>query len=97
MGIVGGNVFGRESLGELRVQVAQDLGDTRSEGNVGFLSNPGFSRKVKGNKAGTTGLQFGAGLSLPSGDQGTIFVDATADIRSGMTSASGSIGYRYNF
>ena len=97
MGIIGGNVFGRESLGELRVQVAQDLGDTRSEGNVGFLSNPGFSRQVKGSKAGTTGLQFGAGLSLPSGENGTIFVDATADIRSRMTSASGSIGYRYNF
>ena len=97
MGIIGGNVFGRESLGELRVQVAQDLGDTRSEGNVGFLSNPGFSQQVKGSKAGTTGLQFGAGLSLPSGENGTIFVDATADIRSRMTSASGSIGYRYNF
>ncbi len=97
MGIIGGNVFGRESLGELRLQVAQDMGDSRSEANVGFLANPGYSRTVKGAKAGTTGIQFGAGLSLPSGEQGTIFLDATADIRSGMTSASGSVGYRYNF
>ncbi len=97
MGIVGGNVFGRESLGELRVQIAQDMGDSRSEGKVGFLANPAYNTTVKGAKAGTTGLQFGAGLSLPSGENGTIFVDATADIRSGMTSASGSLGYRYNF
>ncbi|WPX41137.1 hypothetical protein QET93_003340 [Akkermansia sp. N21116] len=97
MGLTGGNLFGRESLAEVRAQVSQDFGDTRNEAQVGFVGVPGFSRGVKGSKAGTTGLQFGAGLSIPTGDQGTIFVEANADLRSRMTSANGSIGYRYNF
>ena len=97
MGLTGGNLFGRESLAEVRAQVSQDFGDTRNEAQVGFVGAPGFSRGVKGSKAGTTGLQFGAGLSIPTGDRGTIFVEANADLRSRMTSANGSIGYRYNF
>ena len=97
MGLMGGNLFGRESLAELRMQVSQDMGDTQNEARVGFQGNPGFSQNVKGSKMGTTGLQIGAGISIPSGEQGTVFMEANADIRSRMTSASGSIGYRYNF
>lgn len=97
MGLMGGNLFGRESLAELRMQVSQDMGDTQNEARVGFQGNPGFSQNVKGSKMGTTDLQIGAGISIPSGEQGTVFMEANADIRSRMTSASGSIGYRYNF
>ena len=97
LGLIGSNVFGRETLGELRVQVAQDIGDDRGESDVSFLGNPGYGRTVKGADIGKTGLQVGAGLSLPTGTNGTIFVEANADIRSGATSANGSLGYRYNF
>ncbi len=97
MGLGGSNIFGRESLGELRLQVAQDLGDTQNEGSVGFLAAPSFSRTVKGSKAGTTAIQCGAGLNIPSGDQGSIFLEANLDFRSRMTSVNGSVGYRYNF
>ena len=50
-----------------------------------------------GAKVGSTAFQIGAGLSVPVGTQGVIFVDGNADIRSGSSSINGSIGYRYNF
>ncbi|MEG3023245.1 MAG: autotransporter domain-containing protein, partial [Akkermansia sp.] len=96
MGLVGSNIFGRESLGELRVQVAQDFGDTDSEGKVAFKGSNN-RQTVYGSKMGTTGVVFGAGLSVPVNQQGTIYVDANADVRSRATSVNGNIGYRYNF
>ena len=97
MGLVGSNIFGREALGEIRVNAAQDLGDRRGETNVSLLGNPGFTQSVRGAKAGTTALQLGAGLSVPVGTKGTIFVNGNADIRDGSSSVNGSVGYRYDF
>ena len=70
----------REALAELRVNAAQDLGDDRGETVVGFLANPGYTQQVRGAKVGRTALQIGAGLSVPVGTQGTIFVNGNADI-----------------
>ena len=97
MGLIGSNIFGREALGEIRVNAAQDLGDRRGETNVSLLGNPGFTQSVRGAKAGTTALQLGAGLSVPVGTKGTIFVNGNADIRDGSSSVNGSVGYRYDF
>lgn len=96
-GLVGSNIFGREALGEVRVNVSQDIGDRRGKANVGFLANPAYTRPVYGAKAGATAFQAGVGLSVPVGQQSVIFMDANADIRSGSSSVNGSIGYRYNF
>lgn len=96
-GLIGSNIFGREALGEVRVNVSQDMGDRRGQANVGFLSDPGYTRPVYGAKVGTTAFQAGVGLSVPVGYQGVIFVEGNADIRSGSSSINGSIGYRYNF
>ena len=97
MGLVGSNIFGREALAEIRVNAAQDLGDRRGETNVSLLGNPGFAQSVRGAKAGTTALQLGAGLSVPVGTKGTIYVNGNADIRDGSSALNGSIGYRYDF
>ena len=97
MGLVGSNIFGREALAEFRVNAAQDMGDRRGEANVALLGNPGFTQRVRGAKVGMTALQIGAGLSVPVGTQGTIFVDGNADFRDGANSVNGSIGYRYDF
>ncbi|WPX39951.1 hypothetical protein QET93_010450 [Akkermansia sp. N21116] len=97
LSLIGSNVFGRQSQGELRLQVAQDMGDTRTRADVGFTGLPQYRTGVRGAELGTTSLQFGAGLSIPSGEQGTIFAEANGDIRSGATSINGSLGYRYNF
>ena len=83
MGLVGSNIFGREALAEIRVNAAQDLGDRRGETNVSLLGNPGFAQSVRGAKVGTTALQLGAGLSVPVGTKGTIYVNGNADIRDG--------------
>lgn len=96
-GLMGSNIFGREALGEVRVNVSQDMGDRRGQANVGFLADPSYTRPVYGAKVGSTAFQIGAGLSVPVGTQGVIFVDGNADIRSGSSSINGSIGYRYNF
>ena len=97
MGLVGSNIFGREALAEIRVNAAQDLGDRRGETNVSLLGNPGFAQSVRGAKMGTTALQLGAGLSVPVGTKGTIYVNGNADIRDGSSSVNGSVGYRYDF
>ena len=96
-GLVGSNIFGREALGEVRVNVSQDMGDRRGQANVGFLADPGYTRPVYGAKVGSTAFQAGVGLSVPVGYQGVIFMEGNADIRSGSSSLNGSIGYRYNF
>lgn len=96
MGIVGENIFGRGALGELRIQALQDFGDTDSKAQVSFLGN-GAQQTVRGREIGTTGVQFGAGLSIPINQQSAIYVDANADLRSKATSINGNIGYRYNF
>ena len=97
MGLIGSNIFGRESLAEIRVNAAQDLGDRRGETNVSLLGNPGFAQSVRGAKVGTTALQLGAGLSVPVGTKGTIYVNGNADIRDGSSALNGSVGYRYDF
>ena len=97
MGLVGSNIFGREALAEFRVNAAQDMGDRRGETNVALLGNPGFMQSVRGAKVGTTALQIGAGLSVPVGTQGTVFINGNADFRDGANSVNGSIGYRYDF
>ena len=97
MGLVGSNIFGREALAEIRVNAAQDLGDRRGETNVSLLGNPGFAQSVRGAKTGTAALQLGAGLSVPVGTKGTIYVNGNADIRDGSSALNGSVGYRYDF
>ena len=97
MGLVGSNIFGREALAEFRVNAAQDMGDRRGETNVALLGNPGFTQRVRGAKVGTTALQIGAGLSVPVGTQGTVFINGNADFRDGANSVNGSVGYRYDF
>ena len=97
MGLIGSNIFGREALAEFRVNAAQDMGDRRGETNVALLGNPGFMQSVRGTKVGTTALQIGAGLSVPVGTQGTVFINGNADFRDGANSVNGSVGYRYDF
>lgn len=96
-GLMGSNIFGREALGEVRVNVSQDMGDRRGQANVGFLADPSYTRPVYGAKVGSTAFQIGVGLSVPVGTKGVIFVDGNADVRSGSSSINGSVGYRYNF
>ncbi len=81
IGEMGTNIVGRSMLGELRINVAQDLGDDRGKANVAFLGNSGFSQTIRSANQGRTALQLGAGAQLPVGTNSAFFVDANADFR----------------
>ena len=97
IGLFGANLFGRESVGQFRANVSQELGDNRGKANVAFLGNAGYSQEIIGAKAGTTALQLGASISTPINQNSSVFMEANADFRSKQNSVNGSIGYRYDF
>ena len=91
------NALGRTSFGEFRVNVAQDMGDERSEADVGFIGAPGMTQRIRGAKEGKTAIQIGAGLTIPVAEASSIYFDVNADFRAHASSVNGSVGYRYNF
>ncbi len=94
--VAGENMFGRGSLFHLRMNVAQDFGDTRSDAKVSFLGNAGFSQKVRASEAGKTAIQAGAGMAVPVGVDASIYIDFNLDARSRQIACDASIGYRVN-
>ena len=52
---------------------------------------------MNGAREGATGVQIGAGLTIPVGYTGSVFADVNADFRSRAGSVNGSIGYRLAF
>ncbi len=94
---VGQNVFNRNAMLECRALLVQDVGDRRVDADVAFAAANGFRRTIEGVKPGSTGVEVGLGLTIPLELQGSLFMDAMLDARSGATYVSGSIGYRYNF
>ena len=96
-GVLGSNLTGRDITGEFRVLVSQDFGEDKAQANVAYLANPGLVQTIRGAKLGRTGVQLGAGLSIPCSDYGAVYVDGNADLRSGDTSIGGALGYHYNF
>ena len=94
---VGTSLFDRAAQLELRANVSQDLGDTRGEAEVALQANPGTTVRMKSAEAGTTALQLGIGLRVPLQEKAMIFTNASADIRSGMTTWNVSAGIKYDF
>lgn len=97
MGLVGDNIFGREALGEVRLQVVQDFGDETNKATVAPLGMPSVPMNIEGSKVGRTGIQIGAGLAIPVGQQSSVYGDVDCDIRSRQSSVTGNIGFRYTF
>ncbi len=96
--VVGENIFNRTSVFEARALAKFDIGDTSSEADVAFIGG-GRSAMVESAELGAFGVELGAGLSVPVGDEndGTIFFDVSAELRSGYTEFNGTVGYRINF
>ena len=88
--------YERNAVLELRAQVVQNFGDTTDEADVSFLGG-GRTFTTKGTEVGSTGFQLGIGVSLPIGNQTTLFVDADADFRSEASSVHATLGLRYDF
>ncbi len=96
--IVGENIYNRSSVFSARMMVKADAGERTSEADVTLVSNQGVTETVKGADVGNIGLEIGLGITIPVTENvGALFVDASCDLRSGMTSFSGTIGYRFSF
>lgn len=91
------NLVGRPAFGELRVQLVQLLGDRQSKASLTPTGVPGAGFHTNGAKEGATGVQIGAGISIPVGYTGSVFADVNADFRSKANSINGSIGFRVSF
>ncbi|MBE6418214.1 MAG: autotransporter outer membrane beta-barrel domain-containing protein, partial [Akkermansiaceae bacterium] len=96
--VVGENLFNRTSVFEARALAKFDVGDRSSEADVAFLGGS-RSATVESAELGAFGVELGAGLSIPVGNvnDGTIFFDVSAELRSGYTNVNGTVGYRINF
>ncbi len=95
--VVGENIYNRTSILELRTLAKFDAGDRANEADVAFASG-GLEQKVKGAEAGAFGVEIGAGLTIPIGQEsGALFLDASAELRADYVNANGMVGYRINF
>ena len=96
--VVGETVYNRASIFEGRILAKADLGDHQSEADVAFVNGASTKATVKSAEIGAIGLEIGAGLTIPLGDDdGSLFIDGSVELRSGYTDVNGTVGYRINF
>jgi|GEM_PF-2206606 len=95
--VIGTSIYNRASILEARALAKFDMGDRESEADV-RLTQGGNTATVKSAEVGAFGAEFGVGVTVPMGtNAGSIFVDCSAEIRSGYTNINGTVGYRINF
>ncbi len=95
--VIGTSIYNRASILEARALAKFDMGDRESEADV-RLTQGGNTATVKSAEVGAFGAEFGVGVTVPMGtNAGSIFVDGSAEIRSGYTNINGTVGYRINF
>ena len=96
--VIGTSTYNRSSILSGRAMLKLDVGDRAAEADVSFVDAAGASVKMTGAEPGAFGFELGAGLSIPvTYDTGSIFLDANVALRSGMTDASATVGYRFTF
>ncbi len=94
----GENVYNRTSLFEMRALAKLDAGDRASEADVAFAAMGSHTSKVKGAEMGAFGVELGAGLTVPLGQEGgSLFFDASLELRADYSNVNGTVGYRINF
>ena len=94
--VVGESMYNRTSIFECRLLAKADAGDREGTSKVALADSA--THEVKSNEMGAIGIEIGAGLTIPLGDEGSsIFMDASAEIRSDYTDVNGTVGYRVNF
>ncbi len=96
-GELSSNLTGRASMGELRLQMVRNLGDRKTAASLAPNGTAGAGFRVHGSEEGSTGVQIGAGLTIPTGYTSSVFADVNADFRSRSSSVNASLGYRLSF
>ncbi len=96
--VVGESIYNRTSILELRALLKLDAGDRGGEAEVAMLYGGSQSAKVNTAELGAVGAEVGLGLTIPiDAESSSIFIDLSADFRSGATNANAAAGYRVNF
>ena len=96
--VVGESMYNRTSILEARVLAKADVGDRNGSSDVALAALPGATGSVDSAEMGTFGLEAGAGLTIPVGQEGgSVFMDASVELRSDYTNVNGTVGYRINF
>ncbi len=95
----GADVYNRSSVFEGRALLKGYLGDRDSRSKVQFAQLGALSNaEVRSAERGPIGLEVGAGLYIPvSQSAGTIFWDASLELRAKDVNINATMGYRYNF
>lgn len=94
---VGSNVWNRTGIFESRALLKVDVGDRQGKSTVALQEAGSFRGNVKSAEKGAVGVELGAGLALPTGRRGEVFVDGSAELRADYTNLNATIGYRINF
>ncbi len=95
---MGESIYNRTSILELRALLKLDAGDRGGEAEVAMLYGGSQSAKVNTAELGAVGAEVGLGLTIPiDAESSSIFIDLSADFRSGATNANAAAGYRVNF
>ena len=93
--VVGESMYNRTSIFEARVLAKFDIGDRRSTTDVQLA---GAKAEIESAERGAIGLEAGAGLTIPLGDDGgNLFMDAAVELRADYMNVNGTVGYRINF
>ena len=82
---------------EGRALVKVDCGDSDGESRVALHEAGAARGTVHSVDRGSVGVELGAGLTVPVGSIGEVFVDAGAELWSGYTSVNASVGYKVAF
>lgn len=96
-GTFGTKTIGQTIFGELRAAVSQEFGDKQGKTAVSFAGAPNFGQNVYGAKEGATAFQISGGLSTKVSDNGSVYVNAGAEVRNSANAVHGNLGYRYSF
>ncbi len=95
--VIGESLYNRASIFEARAMVKVDAGDREGEADVALLEGT-TAASVKSAEIGAVGVEIGAGVTIPVGlNAGSIFIDGSAEFRSGYSNVNGTVGYRINF
>lgn len=95
---IGENIYNRTSLLEGRVLAKCDVGDRSSTASAGFAALGRTAGEVESAEVGAFGVEVGAGLTVPVGqDGGSLFFDASLELRADYTNVNATVGYRINF
>ncbi len=95
---VGEGFLWRQALLEARALVKVDAGDRQGAATVAMLGNRDRWGKVHSEKLSAVGVELGAGITIPVGDEGgAFFIDGSAELRNAYSNLNGAVGYRFEF